>query len=126
MFWIQAITHDDGMPGRPGRTCMRWAKPAQRAPMRVESMSEGTAGHQLVADLDVQPGDDDRCRRRATAPASRARPISRRRLRAGGYDTVLITGTVTNVCCESTSRATPMMLNFKTIMVADGNATRHR
>jgi len=38
-----------------------------------------------------------------------------------GVDTVLITGTVTNVCCESTARDA-MMLNFKTVMVSDGNA----
>jgi Isochorismatase family len=31
------------------------------------------------------------------------------------------TGTVTNVCCESTARDA-MMLNFRTIMVSDGNA----
>ena len=42
-------------------------------------------------------------------------------LRSRGIDTVLITGTVTNVCCESTARDA-MMLNFKTIMVSDGNA----
>ncbi|HKD74762.1 MAG TPA: isochorismatase family protein, partial [Ktedonobacterales bacterium] len=40
-----------------------------------------------------------------------------------GYDTVLITGTVTNVCCESSARDA-MMLNFKTIMVSDANAAR--
>ena len=34
---------------------------------------------------------------------------------------VLVTGTVTNVCCESTARDA-MMRNFKTIMVTDGNA----
>jgi ureidoacrylate peracid hydrolase len=34
---------------------------------------------------------------------------------------VLVTGTVTNVCCESTARDA-MMLNFKTIMVTDANA----
>jgi isochorismate hydrolase len=45
------------------------------------------------------------------------------RLRAQGYDTVLITGTVTNVCCESSARDA-MMLNFKTIMVSDANAAR--
>ncbi len=43
------------------------------------------------------------------------------RLRARGFDTVLITGTVTNVCCESSARDA-MMSNFKTIMVSDGNA----
>jgi ureidoacrylate peracid hydrolase len=43
------------------------------------------------------------------------------KLRAEGFDTVLITGTVTNVCCESSARDA-MMLNFKTIMVSDANA----
>jgi ureidoacrylate peracid hydrolase len=42
-------------------------------------------------------------------------------LRAEGYDTVLIVGTVTNVCCESSARDA-MMMNFRTIMVSDGNS----
>src|SRR5205823_6007906 len=42
-------------------------------------------------------------------------------LRARGIDTILVTGTVTGVCCESTARDA-MMLNFKTVMVSDGNA----
>ena len=42
-------------------------------------------------------------------------------LRARGLDTLLITGTVTNVCCESTARDA-MMRNFKTVMITDGNA----
>ena len=33
------------------------------------------------------------------------------------------TGTLTEVCCESTARDA-MMLNYKTIMVSDGNASR--
>lgn len=36
-------------------------------------------------------------------------------------DTVLITGTLTNVCCESSARDAAMM-DFKTIMVSDANA----
>ena len=43
------------------------------------------------------------------------------RLKAGGFEYVLITGTVTNVCCESSARDA-MMLNFKTIMVSDCNS----
>ena len=43
------------------------------------------------------------------------------RLVAQGYDTVIIVGTVTNVCCESSARDA-MMLNFRTIMVSDANA----
>ena len=43
------------------------------------------------------------------------------RTRARGFDTVLITGTVTNVCCESSARD-GIMTNFRTIMVSGGNA----
>ena len=43
------------------------------------------------------------------------------RLTAGGFASVLIVETVTNVCCESSARDA-MMLNFKTIMVSDGNS----
>ena len=42
-------------------------------------------------------------------------------LRGRGLDTVLITGTVTNVCCESTARDA-MMLNYKVIFLSDANA----
>src|SRR5258708_723005 len=48
-------------------------------------------------------------------------PDSEGHARSRGLDTVLVTGTVTNVCCESTARDA-MMLNFKTIMVTDANA----
>jgi ureidoacrylate peracid hydrolase len=44
-------------------------------------------------------------------------------LREHSLDTVLITGTVTNVCCESTAREAAMH-DFKTIMISDGNASR--
>jgi ureidoacrylate peracid hydrolase len=43
------------------------------------------------------------------------------RLRTKAIDTVLITGTVTNVCCESTARDA-MMLDFQTIIVSDACA----
>jgi len=42
-------------------------------------------------------------------------------LEARGIDTVLITGTVTNVCCESSARDASTT-GFRVIMVADANA----
>jgi len=42
-------------------------------------------------------------------------------LRERGLDTLLIAGSLTNICCESTARETAF-LEFKTIMVSDGNA----
>ena len=56
----------------------------------------------------------------AIAPSCRGRRISRPAA-SWGLDTVLITGTVTNVCCESSARDANMT-NFRTIMVSDGNA----
>ena len=44
-------------------------------------------------------------------------------LQARGVDTVLVTGTVANVCCESTARDAST-LGYRTIMVADANAAR--
>ena len=49
-------------------------------------------------------------------PGIVARPEAR--LRSHGFDTLLIAGTATNVCCESSARDA-MMLNFKVVMVSD-------
>jgi ureidoacrylate peracid hydrolase len=54
---------------------------------------------------------------------SGSRGVLERHLRERGLDTLLIAGTVTNVCCESTARDAAFA-NFKTIMVADANAGR--
>ena len=42
-------------------------------------------------------------------------------LQARGIDTLIVTGTLTNCCCESTARDA-MQLNYKVIFVSDGNA----
>ena len=83
-------------------------------------MSEGTFGHELWPDLDVRAEDEivKKYRFSAFLPGMSELP---QRLRARGFDTVLITGTVTNVCCESSARDA-MMTNFRTVMVSDGNA----
>jgi len=43
------------------------------------------------------------------------------RLQARGIDTVLITGTLTNCCCESTARDA-MQHNYRVLVAADANA----
>lgn len=117
VFWIQN-THD--------AECMEsWShmhamvRPEKRE-HRVRAMSEGTLGHQLWAGLDVQPDDVKLQKKRFSALIQGSSDLEAR-LRDGGYETVLVTGTVTNVCCESTARDA-MMLNFRTIMISDGNA----
>jgi ureidoacrylate peracid hydrolase len=95
------------------------ATPEARA-RRAAAMSENTKGHELWPTLDVKPEDEivKKYRFSAFLPGASELPD---RLRARGFDTVLITGTVTNVCCESSARDA-MMRNFRVIMVSDGNA----
>ena len=72
--------------------------PAARA-RREAAMSEGSKGQELWPDLDVRPEDEivRKYRFSAFLPGASDLPY---RLRSRGFDTVLITGTVTNVCCE--------------------------
>jgi ureidoacrylate peracid hydrolase len=117
VFWIK-MTHDD-------RCFSEWSvayelpTPEYRA-RRIEALSEGTLGHELWPDLDVRPEDEivRKYRYSAFLPGTTDLP---ERLRARGFDSVLITGTVTNVCCESSARDANMT-NFRTVMVSDGNA----
>jgi ureidoacrylate peracid hydrolase len=117
VFWIQ-MTHD--------RRCLEdWSVAhemvsAEMREKRVAALSEGGLGHQLWPDLDVQPQDEivNKYRYSAFMPGTSELP---ERLRARGFDTVLVTGTVTNVCCESSARDANMT-NFRTIMVSDANA----
>ena len=93
--------------------------PDRRA-KRIEALSKGGKGYELWDALDVADRDlmVDKQRFSAFLPnSSNLAEI----LRGKGIDTVLITGTVTNVCCESSARDA-IMMNFKTIMLADGNA----
>jgi nicotinamidase-related amidase len=87
---------------------------------RIAALAAGSPGHALWPALDVRPGDEivDKYRYSAFMPGTSELP---ERLRARGFDTVLITGTVTNVCCESSARDANMT-NFRTVMVSDGNA----
>ncbi len=116
VFWIKN-THDE--------SCMTdWsvlqdmASPARRQ-ARIDALVEGSFGQQLWPGMDVQPEDEivRKYRYSAFYPGTSDLPEI---LRARGYDTVLITGTLTNVCCESSARDA-MMRNFRVVMVSDGN-----
>jgi ureidoacrylate peracid hydrolase len=87
---------------------------------RIRNMAIGSRGHELHPDLVVKPEDETVLKQRFSAFIQGSSGLPEK-LRTQGFDTVLITGTVTNVCCESSARDA-MMLNFKTIMVTDANA----
>ena len=87
---------------------------------RKRSLSVGGKGYELWPELKVEPRDLVVEKNRYSAFIQGSSDLEAV-LRERGFDTLLITGTVTNVCCESTARDA-MMRNFKTIMVTDGNA----
>jgi ureidoacrylate peracid hydrolase len=92
----------------------------QRTAKRAEALTADSKGHEIWSALDVRAEDLIVEKKRYSAfiqGSSDLTAILRRR----SIETLLITGTVTNVCCESTARDA-MMLNFKTVMITDGNA----
>jgi ureidoacrylate peracid hydrolase len=95
------------------------SKPEQNA-KRAEALAPGSKGYELWETLDARPDDIYVEKNRFSAFIQGSSNIADV-LREKGLDTVLITGTVTNVCCESTARDA-MMCNFTTVMVSDGNA----
>jgi ureidoacrylate peracid hydrolase len=85
------------------------------------AFADGSFGHSLWPELEVLAGDTRVKKNRfgAFVPGS---SNLHEVLQARNIDTVIITGTATNVCCESTARDA-MMMNYKVIFVSDGTAT---
>ena len=116
--WVQN-THDD--------TCLRtWTvqqsmNTAEANARRNAAMTPGAPGHALWPGLDVQAADLKVLKRRYSAFIPGTCDLDPL-LRARGVDTVLITGTLTNVCCESSARDA-MMLDYRTVMVSDACAS---
>ncbi len=86
----------------------------------LKRLGRGTHGQALYDTLDVNPADLKIEKNRFSAFIHGSSDLDRL-LKERGIDTVLVTGTVTNTCCESTARDA-MMLNYKTVMVSDANA----
>ncbi|MGH6980188.1 MAG: isochorismatase family protein [Stellaceae bacterium] len=85
-----------------------------------KDMQRGSHGHALWPTLDIKADDLIVEKRRYSAFIQGSSNIDQI-LRGFGIDTVLITGTLTNVCCESSARDA-MMLNYKIVFVSDANA----
>ena len=117
VVWIQTAFTD----ATPKEWSVYYAisRPEQNA-RRNAALARGSKGHELWETLDARPDDIYVEKNRFSAFIQGSSNLAEV-LRAKGIDTILVTGTVTNVCCESTARDA-MMCNFKTIMVTDGNA----
>ena len=86
--------------------------------IRENTLASLTAEKQTVwSELATGPADQTLLKNRYSALIPGSSPLERV-LRGMGIDTILVAGTKTNVCCESTARDA-MMLDFKVVLVED-------
>ena len=89
----------------------------ERSARRLKELNSSSPGFALYPELAADAADPrvvKRCYSALVPGSSDLAEVLKQR----GIETVLIGGTVTNVCCESTARDA-MMMDFKTVMVAD-------
>ena len=85
--------------------------------IRRRTMESLARRQEVWAGLETAPQDRILAKNRYSAFSAGASPLERA-LREGNIDTLLVAGTKTNVCCDSTARDA-MMLGFKSVLVAD-------
>jgi ureidoacrylate peracid hydrolase len=86
----------------------------------LAGIKPGSEGHALWPQMEPAQGDLYVAKNRFSAFLPSSSNIAEL-LRGRGIEYVIITGTLTNVCCESSARDAAMM-DFKTFMVSDANA----
>ena len=88
-----------------------------------DQLSPGHPGHEFHRDLEIRDGDEIVYKSRFSPfipGASNLDTVLKRR----AIDSLIVTGTATNMCCESAARDA-MMLDYKVIMVSDANGARY-
>ena len=103
------------------RSYERFGSPGWRDRIIADTIP-GSHGHRIFDRMDVHADDIvvDKNRPSAFVQGS---SVLEAELRARGRDTLIITGTLTNACCESSARDAAA-LGFLNIMVSDAMATR--
>ena len=88
-----------------------------------DQLSPEHEGHKFHKMLDIKPGDETVYKSRFSPFIQGASNIEDV-LKAKNIDSLIITGTATNMCSESAARDA-MMLDYKVVMVSDANGARY-
>jgi ureidoacrylate peracid hydrolase len=118
VVWIRNGTRDTREGWSTFHECLMTPDRKERRYAAMDIDGDGYAYWHLD---DIKPEDAQLTKTRYSAFIQGSSTVETY-LRDRGIDTLLITGTATNVCCESSARDA-MMLNFKVIMVSDALAT---
>ncbi len=121
VIWVQTTAHRAHELWRNHHENFLSPETAKR---RLASLAEDAEGYKVYAKLDVLPGDPVARKIKYSAMIDDSSELPAL-LKARGLDTLLIAGTVTNTCCESTARDASM-LGCKVVMLTDANAARER
>jgi ureidoacrylate peracid hydrolase len=116
-YFLRYTTPHGEIPGWP----VMWNRlGADGAKTHRDAFTPGAHHWQLWPEIEVAEGDAvlDKHRFSAFTPGTSVLPAM---LEADGIDTVIVSGTLTNCCCESTARDA-MQNNYRVIMAADANA----
>jgi ureidoacrylate peracid hydrolase len=93
----------------------------ERALKRLAGLDETSDGYKLFPALEPLPIDLRVKKIKYSAFIAGSSDLDME-LKRHGIDSLLVTGTLTNVCCESTARDA-MMLDYRVVMLSDGNAS---
>jgi ureidoacrylate peracid hydrolase len=117
VVWIQTSS---------ARALERWANhhrhllSEERGARRLAGLAEGSEGFALYPGLDARR--DDLYVKKATYSALiRDSSTLEDEVRRRGVESLLIAGTTTNVCCESTARDA-MLLDYRVVVLSDATA----
>jgi ureidoacrylate peracid hydrolase len=88
----------------------------------IANTAPGSYGYEIHECMDVRQEDTRVKKSRYSAMLPNSSDLDRL-LRERGIDTLIITGALTNCCCESTARDA-MMMDYDVVFVSDANATR--
>jgi ureidoacrylate peracid hydrolase len=117
VVWVQTSSQD---------ALNRWARhhqhmlTAARVDSRLAGLAEDAPGFQIFQGLEARP-EDLFVTKVMYSAFIEGSSILHQHLQALGVESLLVAGTATNVCCESTARDA-MMLDYRVVMLSDGNS----
>jgi len=91
--------------------------------LREKGLRPGTWGYELIEEITPLPGEHIIVKHRYDAFYNTILELLLNNVRGlGVVDTVIIVGTLTNVCCESTARSA-FIRDYKVVFISDANGT---
>ncbi len=116
VIWVTHANTSDAA-GSDWRTFFDYIVSDDKRERTMAALKPEGEGQQIWHALEVDEGDTRVVKNRYSALIPGSSQLERI-LRAGGTENVLISGTKTDVCCESTGRDA-MMMDFRVVMVSD-------